>query len=120
MALVARDREVAQREVARRAVIVGVRPRAEVGAPDGHAPQPVADAVGPEVLPQDLRLQAGRHAREGVRRRVGEGATEAEQHVLALCTPAIDDQLVNAAALDALEGHDGALQEASGIVAVED
>ena len=40
--------------------------------------------------------------------------------MLALCTPAIDDQLVNAAALDALEGHDGALQEASGIVAVED
>ena len=125
VALVGREREVAQREVARRAVGVSVRPRAEIRAPDGHAPQPVADAVGPEVLPQDLRLQAGRHAREGVRRRVGEGASEAEQYVLALLRAlAIDEQLVSAAAalalVDALEGRDGALQEASGVVAVED
>ena len=125
MALVSREREVAQCEVARRAVVVSVRPRAEVGSPDGHAPQPVADAVGPEVLPQDLRLQAGRHAREGVRRRVREGASEAEQNVLALLRAlAIDEQLVDTAValalVDVLEGRDGALQKASGVVAVED
>ena len=61
--LVHRHREVAQREVAGRVVVVRVRRGGEVRAADGHAAEPVPEAVGPKVLTEQLRLQRPRNAR---------------------------------------------------------